>query len=438
MPLGLGYIAACIKSRCPDACLNVVDTTFFDAPMKKIEKALGRSAYDLVGFSVMTTMIKESLAIAAFIKENSPHTRIVFGGPHPTVMPSETLAQPQVDAVVLAEGEQTAVEIVQKKGDFTGIPGIWYKDNGRIVKNPPRPFCLDLDSIPFPERDLFPVEQYIANNAGMDSVDPSLRCLGILASRGCHYRCSYCQPTLNRIFGKKVRIRSPENIIAELAELKSRYRIDSFMFEDDTFIIRKQWVHDFCDALIKSGLKMQWFCNVRANLVEYDMIRHMYDAGLRKVGIGIESGSQRVLDEIYTKDITIEQVCSAVSLISSLGIKIQGYVMLGAPTETRAEILETIRFTTALDIDEAAFSITTPLPQTTLYNKSRELIDKDVTEFDYYKTSVYRSTGECSPDEIERLKRRAYLVFYFSHRRLLKTIRTLCAVRKMLKRLKRF
>jgi len=438
MPLGIAYIAASIQKHCPETEVDLIDTTFEKDPEETLEQAFQTKNYDMVGVSIMTSMLNDALSVAVLAKKHSPRAKILFGGPHATVMPEQTLNNDIVDAVVIGEGEETFVEIIRGKGDFSCVAGVWYKQDGTIIKNESRLPIADLDALDFPIRQKLPIEKYIKNNAVMDHINPKARCIGLLATRGCPYRCSYCQPTLDKIFGKKFRKRSVSNIIDELKFLKEEYDIDSFLFEDDTFIIDAKWVHDFCDQLIESGLNLNWFCNVRANLVTRELISKMKSAGLKKVGIGIESGSQRILDKIYQKDITIEQVKNSVDILKDLNIKILGYVMVGAPTETREEIMQTIKLARTLNIDEAAFSITTPLPCTTLYEKSKELIKDDIGSFDYYNKCVYESTGDLTPDRIERLKRRAYLEFYFAPKRIIKTLKSFLAVKKMIYRIRRF
>ena len=438
MPLGIASLASCILKYYPDTTVDLIDTTFEKNPVKYIDRIFRDNRYDLVGISVMTTMLNDSLLVASVVKQYHPDTKVIFGGPHTTVMPEQTLRNDHVDCVVIGEGEETILDIIKFEGDFLKVNGVWFKKSGEVVKNPLRKPIGNLDSLPFPERSLFPVEDYINSNAGLDSVNHRLRCIALLASRGCPYRCSYCQPTLTKLFGKKLRKRSPENILEELKDLKERYRIDSFMFYDDTFVIDEKWVFSFCDALIRSNLKLVWSCNVRANLVNYDLLKKMKEAGLKKVGIGIVSGSQRILDEIYNKQITIKMIKESVKIIKSLDLKIQGYFMIGAPTETEDEIMQTIAFAKALDIEEAAFSITTPLPGTTLYEGSKDLIKDDVSDFDYYKKSVYTSTGKLTPQKIEYLKRRAFVEFYASPKRLPQTIKSFFAFKKMINRLKRF
>ena len=273
----------------------------------------------------------------------------------------------------------------------------------------------------------------------MEAVSTNLRGTGILASRGCPYRCSYCQPILDEMFGKGMRKRSAKNIVAEMRELKETYNINAFDYADDTFTISPQWVHEVCDEMIAEELNLTWGCNTRAHLVTEELFKKMKQAGLRQVFIGMESGSQRVLDEIYQKDIKVEHVHNAVKILNKLGIKIQGYFMIGAPTETEEEIKQTINYAKNLDIDIATFSITTPLPLTHLYNRTKHLIEGEVEDMDYYKNPVYKAgNGMLSPKRLKYWKRRALLEFYLHPKRLTSTIRQLLSVKKAYNKLKRF
>jgi len=222
---------------------------------------------------------------------------------------------------------------------------------------------------------------------------------------------------------------------AKLLEyLKEKYNINAFIFDDDTFIIDKGWVSEICSLMISRKLDLIWGCNARANLVTEELFRKMKEAGLRCVFIGVESGSQRVLDEVYNKGITLEQVESSATILKKLKLNVMGYFMLGAPTETKEEMNQTIRFASKLPIDEATFSITTPLPKTYLYDKTKDLIKKDVEEFDYYKTSVYGK-------DLSFMKRKALLSFYLSPKRIFSTIKlfiTPSLFRKSMTKLKRF
>jgi radical SAM superfamily enzyme YgiQ (UPF0313 family) len=435
-PLGILYVATYLRSHGHD--VDVIDTTFLADRNDVVPKL--KAGYGILGFSTMTTMLKDALWIAKQAKLLNPNTRIVFGGPHPTVMPDHALKNEHVDAVAIGEGEATWLDLANRHGNFKGIKGIWYKHNGKTVKNPPRPLIKDLDSLPFPDQELVDLDQYFAHWFQLDSVARDLRGINIISSRGCPYNCSFCQPTLFKLFGRSIRRRSPQNIIDELSHWKERQNINAFMFQDDTLIFDKKWVEEFCDLLVLSKLDLVWGCNVRANLVDRRTFEMMHAAGLRKVFMGIESGSQRILDEVYQKGITIQQVRDSVKVFRSLGLKSQGYFMLGAPTETLDEVRSTISLARGLDIDEATFSVTTPLPETHLYDKTKELICEDIANFDYYKNPVYGS-DTIPREELMRLKKQALLAFYLSPKRLFHTARAFAspgALRKSLVKLKRF
>ena len=441
-PLGIAYIASVLKEKAGiDA--EIIDTTFFRGDKHQfIDERFSGEPYDLVGISCMTTMINDGLDIARTIKSHHRETIIIFGGPHPTVMPEETLASPYVDAVCIGEGEETFCELVRNKGDFKGIDGIWYKgEEDDVIKNDPRKPIDDLDSLPFPALDLLPMEKYFQYWFQLDSVARNLKGVNILASRGCPYRCSFCQPTLSRLFGKKIRKRSPENITREIEYWKERHGINAVMFTDDTLTVDRNWVNELCSLFLHRNLDIIWGCNARVDLAAKDLFAKMKEAGLRKVFMGIESGSQRVLTDIYDKMITHEKVFRAVATAKSLGLRIQGYFMIGAPTETEEEIMKTIRLARDLDIDEATFSITTPLPGTSLYDRTREYISEDITDLDYYSRSLYNEKVSLGQKRLNRLKKKAFSAFYLSPRHIGYTIRSfagITAAKRSLMKLRRF
>jgi radical SAM superfamily enzyme YgiQ (UPF0313 family) len=211
------------------------------------------------------------------------------------------------------------------------------------------------------------------------------------------------------------------------------------MFQDDTLVFDRKWISAVCEWMIDRKLGLVWGCNARANLVDEGLFSLMKDAGLRKVFMGIESASQRVLDDIYDKRIKTGDVMKSVETLKKLGLKVQGYFMLGAPGETEDEVNETIRFAVDLPIDEATFSITTPLPSTYLYDRTLGSIKKDVAEFDYYRTPVY--ADGIDEKTLVRLKKKAILKFYLSRKRIARTAAgflTPQALGKSLKKLKRF
>ncbi|MAG77993.1 hypothetical protein CL616_01370 [archaeon] len=429
VPLGIAYLSSYIQKH-NNIKPTIIDTTFH----KSIEETKQKiQDFDIICFSIMTTMLKDALTLAKYIKNKYPHTKIIFGGPHTTVLPEQTLKNDCVDAIVIGEGEKTFSDLIKNNLDFSKTNGLWYDDK----KNPPNTFIHNLDDIPFPDLEQLDMDNYFKNWFQLESVKFGLKGINIIASRGCPYDCTFCQPTLSKIFGKKIRKRSAQNIKQELLEWKNKYGIKAFMFQDDTLIADKKWVSEICKEI--KDLKLLWGCNVRANLIDEESLRKMKAAGLRKVFMGIESGSQRVLNKVYDKRISLDQVKEAVKTVKKLGIRIQGYFMIGAPTETLQEIKQTIKFSNELDLDEATFSITTPLPHTYLYDKIKDQITKDISEFDYYKVSVFKH--ELGERKLDSLRKQALLKFYLNPKRIHNTIGSFLTPKSFvrnLKKLKRF
>lgn len=438
-PLGVAYLAAAMRERGHE--VEIFDATFTREPLRRLRELVAANDYALVGISTLTSMIAEAVQVAEVVREVSPGTMIAAGGPHPTVAPEHTLGLGVFDAVLLGEGERTLPEMVEAQLQLEGQRGVWFLDDGRLVRNELQEPIDDLDALPMPAWDLLEMEKYLAIWYQLDAVRYGVRGTSIMASRGCPYQCSYCQPTLGTLFGRKVRRRSGASLAEEASRLKSEYGIEGLMWLDDTFLLDRAWMRNLCEEFIAADLGLIWGCNIRADVSDRDSLELMREAGLRMVHVGIESASQRVLDEVYRKGITVEQVRETVQMASDLGLKVRGYFMLGAPTETEEEVRESIRFANELPLDDVTFSLTTPLPHTHLYDATRELISADFSHFDYYKTAVYDSDLVLPAETLDRLKKMAYVRFYLGPRRLWRTVRSvlgISGVRKALLKIQRF
>jgi len=444
-PLGILSLAAYLREVDPRVEIDVIDATFARQPVQMMRNQLLAKTYDLVGVSVMTSMLNEAIYASRIARQAPNRPIVVWGGPHPTVLPEEAIAHDCVDVIALGEAEETLNELVGAGGDPEGIDGLWYKRDGQVIRNRPRMPIHDLGALPHPARDLIDMEAYAKAWYSLTAASPELRGTSVIASRGCPFSCTYCQPTLDRLFGHHLRRRPVVHVMDELRELREVYHLDAFMLEDDTFIAHNHWALEFAHQLQASGLDFQWGCNVRADLVVKGphLMEEMARAGLVQVNMGIESGTQRILDEIYDKRITVDEVRGAVAICNSLGLRIGGYFMLGAPTETLSEVIHTIEYAARLRIDEAAFNVTTPLPGTYLWDKTRELVGHDLPDFDYYQRSVYKSKEVLSPRALDLLKKWAYLRFYAltprrAWRILVADVLSIAGLRKLWMRMKRF
>jgi anaerobic magnesium-protoporphyrin IX monomethyl ester cyclase len=424
-PLGIAMLSAtALRAGCTTA---LCDMSFQKNPFRHLADMLTAFRPDAVSITVVTPQIGAALEACSVIRRVAPDTRILIGGPHATVLPVETLETTGADLVYAGEGERALQMLIEgvPPGD---IPGACFLSEGRPVLIPGRLLTENLDDLPLPDRSIFDMKKYFDTWYSMDRVDPSLRGTTIMATRGCPYRCTFCQPTLSEIFGRKMRKRSPRGIVEELKHLVESYGINAFMFEDSTFIVDHGWVTEICSLMMQEGLSLRWCCNVRADLLTEGLLDTMVEAGLSKVNMGVESASQRVLDDIYRKDITVEGVRRALAMCRARGVFVQGYFMLGAPGETVEEMKKTIAFAASEPFDDALFDITTPFPHTGLWEMSKDLIDADYSEFDCFHKSVYRLEG-ISPLEIEKLKRNAFWRFYAHPARILRTLRTVLGPR---------
>lgn len=407
------------------------DMSFSRRPFSLLEGMLSEKRPDIVGISALTPQLSAAAETASTVRRVLPGALLVAGGPHPTVMPEDTLERLGADLILRGEAE-TPFSMLLGGADPGELPGSVFMREGRITGSSREPVHPELDSLPLPDRSVFDMETYIGHWYSMDRVDPRLRGTTVMATRGCPYQCAYCQPTLSMLFGRRLRKRSPGSIIDELRGLVADHGINAFMFEDSTFIVDHDWVHGICELILESGLSLSWCCNVRADLLTGELLDHMVRAGLRKVNMGVETSSQRVLDDIYQKGITVDGVRRALRLCKERGVFVQGYFMLGTPGETLEEMRETIRFASEEPFDDALFDITTPFPHTTLWERTKHLVHSDYSQFDCFHSCVYDLSSQgIPPGEIERLKKSAFRKFYLHPRRLGKTLRTVLGPRSI-------
>ena len=443
--LGLAYVGAYLRKHVADLELSLIDTTYHPR-LDHVRERLRVLQPDIVGIYTDTLMYEDAVKVAAICKQHG--AQVILGGPHATLLPESTIANAEVDAICLGEGEETAREYLEcfyGERDFERVRGIWFKRGGAVVRNQPRAPVADLDSLPFPAVDLFETERYIEAFVQLDSYKPNLRGMSLIVSRGCPFRCTYCQPTLTSLFGAKVRMRSPRNVVDEIKELKARFNLGAFYFQDDTLTVYGSWLREFCALLIRESVGIVWACNTRADTWSIELLTLMKQAGLVKLKVGIESVTDRIRNGIYEKNVTLDQITGLIREANALGIQVAGFFMLGAPTETLPEIRDTIRFAVRSGLAEANFNITTVLPGTFLEARAREcgwLLPETTGGCDYYKVSrPGLAAGDLSPKRLERLRRTAVLLFYLRPGRLMPIVRSLftgMGVRRLLIKLRRF
>jgi len=414
VPLGLCYIAASLEQAGHDVdILDMNSHRVLDrAMMKRIEQS------PLVGIGGLVTEYTEVVRLVKVIKGANENKIVVLGGPLATTHSEELLVASGADVAVVREGEQTIVEMVgaiEQGSSKKLIKGIVYQDKGRVTAHPPREPEKDLDSITHPARHLLDMSQYSTHHfQTFGTKTPKMKSSTMITSRGCPYKCTFCS---KEIGGLKWRARSPEDIISEMRELREDYDIRGFVFNDDTFVVNKKRVMNFCTLLEKELPDVVWYCNGRVNLMDEEMIQAMAKSGCVGIAYGIESGNQGILDSVK-KQITIEQVEQIVALTKKYGIHVTGYFMLGILGDTRETIQETLDFAEKLDLDFYGFGITSPIPGTEMYAQAVErcLVEKTKRLEDWSFHAQMNLTKDVSTEELEAWNEWAFRKFTIEKR----------------------
>ncbi|MFH1751767.1 MAG: radical SAM protein [archaeon] len=378
LPLGIGYIASVLKQN--GFQVDYIDRTLITEDDKIVER-LNELKPDVVGVAIMTPTFSAGKKMTALARKCVAKPLVVVGGPHPTVWPEKCLEDKNVDIAVIAEGEYTMLELMQALRDkktLQGIKGIFYKDkNGKIIKNLPRPFIDNIDELPFPDFKLLNVDFYSKLIGDFPTIIPQTM---VMAGRGCPFNCSYCQPTGEKLAGRKLRIRSPKNLVDELEWLKNTYGFTSFKLGCDTLTVNKKWVKDFADEMVQRKLNIIFLICTRVDCVDEQVIKDLKRAGCFWVIFGTESGSQRVLNEIMHKGATVEQAREAFKLCKKYKLLAGANIMIGTPGETLEDVKQTIKLVQEIKPDTCAEYVTCPFPGTHLYDNA--LKNNLLLEFD--------------------------------------------------------
>lgn len=305
---------------------------------------------DVVGITMMSVDYNPALRSIDIIKRVSPRSIIVVGGAHPTIMLEEVKREEKIDYIITGEGEISFVELLR---DIRGGRHSSKVIRGIVAEN--------LNELPFIDRELFRNFEY-----PVDDFDSPF--VTVIAGRGCRYNCSFCQPAERLIFGKGIRRRSPMNIIQELDILRRKYDFKSMMLHDDCITEDKLWVKEFCRLYKEGDFKQSFACQSRADIIceNEDMIAIMASSGLKIIFIGFESGNQRVLDFIH-KGTKVEQNYRASEICRSYGIKVWANYMLGLPTETKQEVMDTVKMIKIIKPDYYSPAFYTPHPGSNLF-----------------------------------------------------------------------
>ncbi len=352
----------------------------------------------VIGWTSTTIEINDVIEMNKIIKEKI-NVFSIIGGPHVTAKPEDALRN-NFDAVVIGEGEETALELIkeleQDQPDLEKIKGIAYKKyNNQIIINQPRPL-LDISNHVLLAYDKILMSRYLKVNDEVLRGIP-IKAAIVMASRGCPYRCTFC--ACNKVFGYRARYRDFENIKAEVQLLKNKYKAEAIWFADDTMTINYDHVRKI-SKLMKQE-KMYWGAQSRVDLTNEEIVKLMKNSGCLQLDFGVESGSQRILDEIINKRTKLDQVEKAFKLSHKYGIRAHASFMLGLPTETREEVFKTFEFAKKIKANWYAFGIFTPLPGTHLYEDYYK--PGEITLDDYKNITFHKPKEKFNKSEVKDL-----------------------------------
>jgi len=413
-PLGLLYVGAVLLREGHNVELIDfdIDCSNEDDFLKKVKLCKP----EIVGFTTVTPTFQSSLKLARKIKRlYNPF--VVFGGPHPSAIPDEIIKNKNIDGIIIGEGEETISEFVKHKtkGETVPVCGMIQKQGKKLLKGDVRPFIENLDELPFPAWQLLKhKEKYSPPDA------LRLPVATVLTSRGCPYKCTFCQAP--KLWGRKIRRRSVENVMEEIHLLTEKYGIKEIHFADDDFSHNKEWTLNILDAMKRENIQVRFsFMNgLRITNIDEEILTGMKNTGFINIGFGIESGSQRILNRVK-KGLRICEVKEKMKLAKRMGFKTWAFFILGLPGESPSTIKETIDFSLSLDLDFAKFFYLVPFPATEIYEEFRSkgfLRTNDFSKYGLYNEPVYEFP-QLTRNEIKRALVLAYLRFYLRPQKML-------------------
>lgn len=431
-PLGLAYLAAVLeRDKFEVKILDALTLGIEKAKRKKdgflkvglskeeIKKVVSDFHPDLVGISCSSTaQAPDSHEVALWIKEVDPKILVIFGGAHATACAGLVLSDPNVDVVVMGEGEITLLELAERwegKRDISDVLGTCQKKNGKVIVNPRREYIANLDELPSPAWHLLPMN--ICLKRQIKTREFSLRTprTNIVTSRGCPGNCVFC--SIHAIWGHSWRPRSPEKVVAEMEHLIETYGIREFYVLDDNISLDKEWLIKICELICKKGLDIRWAApnGVAIWTLDKEVLEKMKESGFYRITFGIESGCPKTL-KFIRKPIILDKAKEIISLCNDLGLWTHSTFIVGFPEETREDIEETINWVVNSGLDFATFYIATPYPGTDLrdeFVKQGLLKGGEVEKMWYSSVNVAGYDTCCfNKEELNRLRDEAYRRFF--------------------------
>ena len=397
-PLGLAYLAGVLKQNHSVIVLDavaegyneeeVIDKHFlrYGLSFENIKRRIEYLKPDIVGVSCLFSAQSENVhKICELVKEMDKKIVTILGGAHPSAVPEKVLKDNNVDFVVIGEGENTLnriLEFIEKRKAIqkNDIDGIGFRLNGDIRINKKERYETDLDNIPFPYWDIFPLEKYFKINNPHGGQARRTPFLPLISSRGCPFECIFC--SIHNLWGRNYRKRSAENVLLEIEYLIQKFGIKEIMFEDDNLTLDKERATRIFQGLIETRINIIWSApnGLAIQTLDDRLLELMRRSGCYRISIGIESGDEYVLKNIIGKPIVLSKIKPIINKARKLKMETSAFFVIGLPGETRKNLKNTLHFAANLGVDNVNFFFATPLPGTQLLElcKERGLIKTEI------------------------------------------------------------
>lgn len=428
-PMGLAYIAAFLEEK--GIPVEIIDSDASSLDLQGTVDRILEKSPEYIGITAMTATMGITKKLIKQIRRVLPEVVIIIGGVHATALPKRTMQEiPEINVVVMGEGEHTAYELISALDGDEGsdalakVQGICFRRGDQIVENKTRPVNTDLDSLPFPARHLLPMDIYEGPGWFRWSHGYSKPFVPIFTARGCPYNCIFCASHI--MAGRSVRYRSVENVMAEIDHLKEKYDIKILSIEDDTFTLRKERAISICKELIKRDYKLHIMCETRVDQINEQLLHYLKMAGVEWLFFGVESGNQEILHKTR-KGIALDQARTAIRLTKKAGIGTHAGFILGHLGETRETAMQTIKFLMELMPDHAGIATLIPFPGSKIWDYCQENnipLPRDWNDYGMVNSIPISINPGLDSKEILKLRDKAIWTYYSNPKRIWRLFKT--------------
>jgi len=380
-PLGLASIAAVLEK---DYQVRILDSVVegydheerrgrnlirYGLSDKEIERRIASFEPDVVGISnLFSSGWTEALQVARAVKDIDRNMVTVMGGPHPSACPENVLEHPEIDFVVLGEGEESFRDLLTAilSNNFSGLDGVAWRDDGRVRVSPKTKFIRDLDSLPFPARHLLPMEKYFSIGEAF-IVTRAKPFTPVITSRGCTAQCTFCP--VHASWGGTWRARSAGNVVDEIEHLVKAYGVKEIHFDDDNLVLNRRRAEAIFQGIIERRLDIVWTVPTGLALwaVDEGLLELMKKSGCYKLYLAVESGDEHILRDVIRKPLQLKTVHPLVRAMKRWGIEVETFFVVGMPGETVDSLRRTFRFARSLDAAATHYFFANPMPGTQLW-----------------------------------------------------------------------